>query len=109
MIIGDRIGPIGEVAAYIKPAEYAAFAELASQPAFALDKDNFLHKMELSENHQYAEADFKAYSQVYGVNGFPTVFVIDEEKMSGVQLCCGYAPLDYLKKAYEVAKEQLAE
>jgi len=92
----------------IKPAEYPAFAELASQPAFGFEKGDFLHKMELAQNHQDAEADFKACSQVYGVNGFPTVFLIDEEKMSGVQLCRGYATLDHLEKAYEAAKEQLA-
>lgn len=93
----------------IKPAEHQAYAELAATPKFGFDKETFLHQMDLAENRQLAEDDFKECYQVYGVNGFPTVFLIDEEKMSGVQLCRGYAPLEHLEKAFEAAKKQLEE
>lgn len=90
----------------IKPADIEAYAELASRQPFGLNKQDFLHQMELAENKQLAENDFKSCYQIYGVNGFPTVFLIDEAQMNGVQLCRGYAPLDQLEKAFEAAKKQ---
>lgn len=93
----------------IKPAENEAYAEVAAREVFGFDKADFQHKMELAEFRNDAEADFNSCYKYYGVSGFPTVFLVDEEHGNGVLLTRGYAPIEHLEKAYDVAKEQIIE
>ncbi len=73
------------------PAEYPALLE-----GFAVDREEFLHRLESDEMHRRAWADF-AEARSLGVAGFPTLLLFDGESHSLVTR--GFAPAERLLPA----------